>query len=190
MSFDPLPPSAAWRHREAREGFEVVFFRGGPGPGLEGHVAAVEDGRGWAVEYSIAVDATWVTREARVTVRSSEGQWERRLESDGAGAWLIDGVGAPRLDGCLDVDLEASVLTNALPVHRLKIGQQSDAPAAFVRVADLCVERLEQRYRRIEDERGRERYAYAAPRFGYTGELVYDARGLLLDYPGLAGRAA
>jgi uncharacterized protein len=114
------------------------------------------------------------------------------LEHDGAGAWRIDGAAAPHLDGCLDVDLEASAFTNAFPVHRLglAIGEGAEAPAAYVRALDLRVERLEQHYARVEDDGSRERYDYAAPRFDYADRLVYDEHGLVLDYPGLALRAA
>lgn len=46
----------------------------------------------------------------------------------------------------LDVDLESSALTNALPVHRMGLGIEpaADAPAAYVRALDLSVDRLEQ----------------------------------------------
>jgi hypothetical protein len=120
------------------------------------------------------------------------GRDERTLQSDGSGGWWIDGEPAPHLDGCLDVDLESSSFTNALPVHRLelRVGEQADAPAAYVRSVDLRVERLEQRYTRLEDDAGRERYHYAAPTFDFECELLYDKSGLLLDYPGIAARAA
>lgn len=193
MPLETLPPFAAWRDRDARDGFEVVFLHtGADGRRIEGHTAAVEDGQPWAVEYSIAVDAGWATRSAHVIGRSTAGRRELRLERDGEGAWLIDGAAAPQLAGCLDVDLEASSFTNALPVHRLRlgVGREADAPAAYVRALDLAVERLEQRYVRLGDEGEHERYAYSAPRFDYAGELVYDAHGLLLDYPGLAERVA
>src|SRR5262249_24745484 len=67
------------------------------------------------------------------------------LEADGAGHWLAAGKPARHLDGCLDVDLEASAMTNALLVRRmgLPVGAQQAAPAAYVRAADLAVERLE-----------------------------------------------
>jgi len=133
-----LPPFAAWRHRDARDGFEVVFLRTGPeGHHFEGHTAAVENGQPWAVRYSIVTNATWATRSARVTGRSGVGHFELRLESDGAGAWLINGSPGPQLDGCLDVDLESSSFTNALPVRRLclQAGQQDEAPAAHVRAS-------------------------------------------------------
>jgi hypothetical protein len=84
------------------------------------------------------------------------------------------------------------VLTNTLPVHRLRlaVGTSAEAPAAYVRATDLAINRLEQRYERIEDDGTLERYAYSAPQFAYTGTLAYDSSGLLLDYPGIACRTA
>jgi hypothetical protein len=72
----------------------------------------------------------------------------------------------------------------------LGAGEAGDAPAVYVRAVDLAVERLEQRYVRRPDEGGRGQYDYAAPRFAYTGRLVYDATGLALAYRGVAGRVA
>jgi uncharacterized protein len=184
---------AAWRHVGAREGFEVVFLvETAVGRRLEGCVCAVEDGRGWTVRYDIAVDAAWRTRSASVRTRSAHGCRAVTVEADGDGGWLVDGEHAPALDGCLDVDLESSSFTNALPVHRLGLapGEQAEAPAVFVRATDLRVERLEQRYERVADDAAHQRYDYSAPRFGYSGRLVYDAYGLLIDYPGIAERVA
>jgi hypothetical protein len=193
MPFLEPPPYAAWRHRDARDGFEVVFLSSSDGGyRVDGDTAAVEDGTAWAVRYSIVVDASWLTRNAHVTSQSESGTTERTLESDGLGRWRVDGEPAPHLDGCLDVDLESSSFTNALPVHRfgLEIGEEADAPAAYIRAVDLSVERLEQRYARIADAGGHQRYRYAAPTFAFECELVYDESGLLLDYPGIATRAA
>jgi uncharacterized protein len=187
-----LPPYAAWRHRDAREGFEVAFFDAGDG-GLrvEGHTAAVEDGEPFAVRYAIELDDGWRTRSARVWSRSSRGSSSVLLEADCRGSWLVDGRAAPRLEGCLDVDLESSALTNAFPVGRLRLapGDAADAPAAWVRALGLDVERLEQRYERIDDGTGPERYDYIAPTFDFRSELVYDELGLVIDYPGIATRA-
>ena len=193
MPFHAPPRLAAWQHREARSGFEVVFLNAdGDGCRIEGQTAAVEDGEAWAVHYLVSLDPAWITRSARVSGLAASGRLERRLEADGAGGWQVDGEPAPRLDGCLDVDLESSSLTNAFPVHHLglEIGQAADAPAAYVRALDLSVERLEQRYLRLGDDGNRRRYHYTAPRFDFACELVYDEFGLVLDYPGIAVRAA
>ncbi|HEV3288618.1 MAG TPA: putative glycolipid-binding domain-containing protein, partial [Streptosporangiaceae bacterium] len=104
----------------------------------------------------------------------------------------VDSEPAPHLDGCLDVDLESSAMTNALPVRRmgLPVAALAAAPAAYVRVAGLAVQRLEQTYLRAAGDLTRQRYEYAAPAFDFTCSLVYDESGLVLDYPGIATRAA
>jgi Putative glycolipid-binding len=113
-----------------------------------------------------------------------------RLEADGNGHWLVNGQPAPGLDGCLDVDLEALAMTNALPVRRmdLPVAAAAAAPAAYVRAAGLAVERLEQIYARTTDQAACQRYDYAAPAFDLTARLVYDESGLVLDHPGIAVR--
>lgn len=192
-SFAGPPLQAAWTHRDARAGFEVAFFLPAAGGySVEGETTAVEEGEAWAVAYAIELDNRWVTRRALIRGRSAAGEHELRLEADGRGGWLVDGQAAPMLDGCLDVDLESSALTNAFPVHRLGLGPggQADAPAAYVRALDLGVGRLEQHYLRVADEGGRQAYDYRAPSFDFECRLVYDEHGLVLDYPGIAVRAA
>jgi hypothetical protein len=186
-----LPVSAAWRHLGAREGFEVVFPSTEHG-GLrfDGHSTGLEQGQAWSVHYSILLDGDWRTRGARVTSRAAMGTRELELARDGAEGWLVNGAPAPHVEGCLDVDLEASAFTNAFPVRRLGLarGESAEAPAAYVRAPDLRVERLDQSYRRLEDDGARSRYDYASPQFEFEALLVYDEHGFVLDYPGIAVR--
>jgi hypothetical protein len=188
-----LPATAAWRQLGARDGFEVLFLgREARGYRFEGHATAVEEGITWSVRYSIAVDAGWETRAAHVAARSAAGEREVRIEANGVGGWRVDGRAAPELDGCLDLDLEASAFTNAFPVRRLRldVGEDADAPAVYVRAPNLRVARLEQHYARLPDDGANERYDYAAPAFEYRDVIVYDDLGLVLDYPGIAVRVA
>ena len=180
----PLPAFAAWRFVDAVDGFEVLYA--GPGE-LRGHTSAVEDGQPYAVTYRILFDDQWRTREAHVSNDTLTGQRHTVITSDGAGHWRIDGEPRPDLDGLVDVDLEASACTNTFPVHRLDLptGTTVTASAVYVQALDLAVRRLDQTYRRLDDTR-----------FGYTSEddfsaeLAYDTSGLILDYPGIAARAA
>ncbi len=186
------PRTAAWTHRGARTGFEVVYVDAvDDGHLLTGCTTAVEDGEAWVVDYEISVDRRWHSRTARIAGRSSAGSGAVLLETDGDGHWQVDGDPAPHLDGCLDVDLESSALTNAFPVHRLalRVGERADAPAAWVRARALRVELLEQDYLRLDDDEGRQRYDYAASALDFRSRLTYDDAGLVLDYPGIAVRA-
>ena len=192
MSFSPLPVTAAWLHRDARQGFEVACFQpAGRGYVISGSTSAVEDGEAWIVSYEIRLDRAWRTRSARITGRSELGARRTRLDADGLGHWQVDGAAASHLDGCLDVDLESSAMTNTFPVHRmgLGVGARASAPAAYVRARDLSARRLEQEYVRACDEGRQQRYDYAAPVFDFAARLVYDDAGLVLDYPGIALRA-
>jgi hypothetical protein len=191
MSFRDLPASAAWRHEAARIGFESVFpVRSDVGYRLSGHTAAVEGDQAWVVQYVISLDDAWLTRSAQISGWSEQGRREVLLESDGSGRWRIDGHRAPELDGCLDVDLESSACTNTLPVHRLglSIGREAESPAVYVRALDLSVERLAQRYARVEDSGGSRQYDYEAPAFDFETRLIYDTAGLVIRYPGIARR--
>ena len=191
-SFAPLPPAAAWRHQGARNGFEVAFFSARDNAlMIHGCTTAIEDGTAWAVEYAIELDDAGATRRALINGRSKHGPRSVTLEADGAGRWLVNGNHTAELGGCLDVDLESSAVTNALPMRRLglAVAKRASAPAAYVRAVGLAVGRLEQTYLRAPDQGPYRCYDYAAPAFGFTCRLTYDQSGLVIDYPGIAVRA-
>jgi hypothetical protein len=194
MRLDPMPGVSAWTHGGVRAGFEVLFVEPmADGHLLRGHTTAVEGPEAWSVGYRIEVDGQWRTRRAEVQGTSAGGTARTTLERSGQGEsvrWLVDGVPRPELDGCHDVDLESSAVTNTLPVHRLDAapGEARTAPAAFVRAGDLAVERLEQEYRLQGRTPATITFDYESPTFGFACELTYDTAGLILEYPGIAVR--
>jgi hypothetical protein len=188
-----LPSMAAWRHLDARDGFEVLFLRREHDRyHLDGYSTAIQEGEAWGIRYALALDEDWATCSAHVVGLSASGTHEVRLEGDGFGEWCVDGESAPQLSGCFDVDLEASACTNALPVHRLglRVGERANAPAAYVRAPLLRVERLEQSYGRLESDGDEAHYEYVAPAFDFKAVLTYDRFGFVLAYPGIAVRVA
>jgi hypothetical protein len=193
VTFEQPPSSACWTHQGLRLGFEVAYFttKGGT-TRAEGTTTGLQDGETWIVSYILVIDESWRTRMARVSSRTASGQIQRLLESDGNGHWSVDGQPSTNLDGCLDVDLESSALTNALPVHRLHldVGERADAPAAYVRAATLSVDRLEQSYRRVYSAAPAQQFDYEAPTFDFRCRLQYDEAGFVVTYPGIASRSA
>ncbi len=198
--FAELPTQAVWRHVGSRDGFEVAFLHLGiDGVTLSGTSLGTEDGAVWAVDYVIELDPAWTTRRAVVTARAASMQRSVALHSAGPGSWLIDGQPAPELAGCFDVDLDVSALTNAVPLHRLRLdlagiessgsldNSATPAPAAYVRASDLSVARLDQTYRRRAGTSSLV-FAYQAPASGFGADITYDGAGLVRDYPGIAIR--
>lgn len=186
-----FPATAAWRHVADRTGVEVAFFSSaGLGWRIEGSCCAVDAGTAWVCRYLVEIDAAFRTRRADVVGQFATGTLRRTLEADGLGEWLVDGVPAPALSGCLDVDLAASAMTNTLPIHRLdlELDVERDAPAAYVQVDGLAVSRLPQTYRRLPDGPEGPRYDYASPTHDFRAVLDFDRFGLILDYPEIAAR--
>lgn len=199
MELSQLPTSAAWRHHGARDGFEVLFVdrltRGGAGSPLEGTrlrgaTTARESGVDWAVRYDIALGQDWSTRSALISADVEAGSYTVEAVRDESGRWRIDGEPRPDLDGCLDIDLECSAVTNTLPLHRLPLlaGQRVEVPAVFVHAATGAVTRLEQSYRLLRRGPDAPRVEYTSTTFDFEATLSFDAAGLILDYPGLATR--
>lgn len=191
MPEDP-PVTAAWTHSGDRYGFESVTVRREAGGWVAiGSTTAVEDGIAWAQSYEIHLDGRDVCRSAVVCTRvAAAPATTLLLDHDGAGGWTVDGARAGLLDGCLDVDLEASALTNAFPVRRLLAAGVGSAsvPAAYAPVHSPGVRRLEQRYVRVGADDRAAAFDYTAPAFGFSARITYDAAGLVLDYPGIAHR--
>jgi hypothetical protein len=144
---------------------------------LRGWVVALVDGVGCAVEYEVAVDQQWVTREVDVTLHRGYTR-TLEMEHDGDGGWTVDGVPGPDLDGCLDVDLGVSPSTNTLPIRRLRlgVGEEASLHAVWVRFPDLVVEVLPQSYQRKAESI----YRYQSDSF--EADLVVDDQGVVLRY--------
>jgi hypothetical protein len=94
----------------------------------------------------------------------------------------------PLADGLFDVDFEISPVTNSLSIRRLnlKVGESAQSTAVWVRFPGLRLERLRQRYTRIDDTR----YRYEAPELGFTSQLEVDKAGLIVKYGDLWMRIA
>lgn len=153
----------------------------GPHGRDEARLTALPDGWCLAAEVpgadtavTVEVDRDWRTRRAEVETAGHR----RLLTADARGTWWVDGTAAPHLTGTLDVDVEATPLTNTLPIRRLLATglEQAELTAAWVRVPGEGVEPLPQRYERTGPDRWR--YASASS----SAELTVDEHGLVATY--------
>lgn len=115
-----------------------------------------------------------------------------RDNARGLRGWWVHGRRRRSLDGCVDVDVAATPLTNTLPIRRLglRVGEEALIRAAWVDVPSLRVSPEEQGYRRvgaIEGSPGLEAWDFW-PVGGRTYRLTVDPDGLVVDYQDLAER--
>lgn len=81
------------------------------------------------------------TRRVAVTAATSAGERTVDLAAED-GVWRdATGEQLPHLDGCVDVDISVTPLTNTLPIRRLGLepGQYSDLLVTYIDVPTLTV---------------------------------------------------
>lgn len=159
----------------------------------------VADEGPFRLRYRVETDDRFRTRRVVVDPLTPASDAERpattrdsayRLTADGEGSWTVDDAAASDLEGCLDVDVAVTPLTNTLPVRRLELGVEESATVDVVYLDPLADEiaATRQRYTNLgADDAGR-RYRYEGLESGFSAEVVVDERGLVVDYPGLFER--
>lgn len=132
----------------------------------------------------------------RLSVTSATAERERHLTMNRTedGFWLLDtGAGGERgeFGGAVDIDLAFSAMFNTLPIRRLHLHREAAEhrlPMVFVTLPELEVQAVEQDYRTISvlDDSGSATVGFGWA--GFASELVVDAEGVVVRYPGLAAR--
>lgn len=166
-------------------GLEHVDIRPADGGiDISGVVIGSEGGRKFGLTYRLKLDALWRTRDLRL--RTTFGQ-TLHLESDGQGHWRENGKEQPLLQGCLDVDIQATPVTNTLPIRRIgwKAGESLDIRLCYIAVPDLTVSAVDQRYTALDPK---SLFRFESLESGFTADLPTDEDGFVLDYPGLFRR--
>ena len=180
--------SMMWRRVLDDGSFELATFaRSGGSYHIAGTALIAEADIPSRVDYAIECGADWQTR--RVQIRQVLGEKVTALTLMAAGGeWLRNGMPAPELDGCTDIDLGISPSTNALPINRLSIpvGQSRQIRAAWVQFPQCSIEPAQQSYERLVATQ----YRYCNVSSGFTALVEVDDQGLPIDYSGVWKRVA
>ena len=179
-------------------------------PGLE-HVIVSADQTGWradgrvilaedrlvSVGYQVRCDAGFRVGGLTISVTDAAGATSLVLEADTSGRWQANRQPRPDLDGCTDVDIDCTPLTNTLPIRRLpwSAGQARDLDVVYVSVPSLSVRAARQRYTLLApgEHDGDDGPALAVFRYesgSFRADLTVDDDGFVIDYPGLWQRVA
>ena len=151
-----------------------------------------EDGH-FRCRYELDAAPDWRFRKLTISVATPEARALRRLElaRDPDGGWQVDGEAAPELEGCDEVDIQATPFTNSLPIRRLGLGkdERAELRVAYVPLPGLAPHPMAQRYTCLEPlGAAGGRYLYESLESGFQAELPVDADGLVTDYPELFRR--
>lgn len=140
-----------------------------------------------SVSYQLRCTTGWRVASLAIKVTSAVAATALDLSTAGDGHWLVNGHAAPELDGCVDVDISCTPLTNTLPIRRLSWSPSEtyDIDVVYVPVPLLDVRPARQRYTLLarDDDRSEAFFRYESGSF--SADLRLDSDGFVTDYPGL-----
>jgi hypothetical protein len=179
-----------WQRVDVAHSLGYGHIRGGAdGFRLQASEIVHDGDLAYSVAFAIETDAEWATAAVYVEATDSAGSRKLDLTRSPGGAWHSQDHDLSDLQGCVDVDVAATPVTNTLPIRRLglEVGQAADLRVAWIDVPSLEVRLSRQRYERLEPADGRERYVYSDDVYG-PHLLTVDRNGVVIDYEGLAHR--
>jgi len=177
-----------WENRETPSIEYFNLSTRADGQVLEGTIILMLEGLPARVTYRVECDLHWRTR--KVFVHQDQAGTIKRLTLtvDDAQNWSNQGVSVPFATGLSDIDLEIAPSTNSLPLNRqpIKVGETRVVDALWVRFPSLTLEKLHQRYTRLEPNL----YHYEAPEIDFETNIEVDDASLVVDYRGLWRRVS
>jgi uncharacterized protein len=139
------------------------------------------------VSYQLSCDANWRVTGLTITAANAAGSRTLTLSAGHDERWLADGQLRPDLDGCIDVDISLTPLTNTLPIRRLAWtpGSAQELDVVYVSAPDLTARRASQRYTLLDAAAHGDAPLYRYESGSFTADLTVDGNGFVSDYPGL-----
>ena len=173
--------SILWRRLDTSGHESARVYGDEDGWYLDGAAIFLHEGSPCRLEYLIECDPDWRTRSATIDGWVGEDIIEIEIAVSEEGVWYLNDEEIEAVEGCDDIDLNFSPITNLLPVRRLEIqsGGKEPVSAAWLRFPSFTLERLDQTYARLDDSTVR----YESRDGKFTRELKVNAAGLVLNYP-------
>jgi hypothetical protein len=151
------------------------------GIAVNSSVIGEQNGESFALTYRLLCTAGWHVRELHIGLVSMTNPISLIRDHNG---WR-DAVGRrlSDLDGCQDVDISATPLTNTLPIRRLKleVGQSQEISVAYIQCPSLELGVNRQRYTRQAETQ----YHFELVDGSFSATITVDADGFVTEYPSL-----
>ncbi|MCI0415409.1 putative glycolipid-binding domain-containing protein [bacterium] len=139
----------------------------------------------YRIQYRLECDSEWRVRKVEMT-RLGKDPEVLSLRSDGFGHWTDEkGKQVASVDGCIDIDIQASPFTNTLPIRRLALNRQESKTidVVFITLPDLQVKSVSQRYTLESQDQTGTVYHFEGLDSGFSTDLPVDSDGLVIEYP-------
>ena len=144
-----------------------------------GTIVGYADNETINIKYQVITDDLYTVHS--VTVWYGNNTMAIQLSRDGDKWYDLNNVHLQSLDGCTDIDLSLTPLTNTIPIKRLnlKTGESKIIDAAYLDLMNHEITHVQQKYSRISPQT----FRYENISSPFTADLIVDKDGLVIDYP-------
>lgn len=172
-------PTILWMRTDGSGSDRAVMQDDAGGYRLAGTAIFAFDGVPYEIRYTILTDSEWRTRTVGAHAQMPDGDRRLALNADGTGSWFVGDDPVLDLYGAVDIDLGWTPATNSLAIRRLRldVGETGETVVARVDFPSHEIQRVMQRYDRLDDHR----YRYSSG--DVSEELTVDGNGFVIDYP-------
>lgn len=172
--------SIIWRRLDKPGHESARVYGDGEGWYLDGAAIFLHEHQPCRLEYLIQCGMDWQTEFVSVDGWVGDEVVEIEIEVNKGDVWLLNGDEITSVQGCIDIDLNFSPVTNLLPLRRLDlaVGESQTVRAAWLRFPSFELEALDQIYTRIDETTVR--YESGGK---FAAEFTVNDAGLVINYP-------
>jgi len=141
----------------------------------------------YQVDYTLQLDRHWNVYSCHMQVQLENKKQTMDLNKK-ENKWFVNGTYHPEFDGCLDVDIPLTPLTNSLPINRLRLEthQEYEIDVLYIDVLEQEIKHVKQKYKRLSDQV----YHYENIPNDFEADIQVDTHGFVIDYPQLFKQTA
>lgn len=135
------------------------------------------------IAYQLSINKHWEIIAALITGRIGNKEIYFTLAKDETGIWAFNNEPTPQFDGCLDIDISVTPLTNTLPIKRLQLAQDEcrEISVIYFDLFDNIVRPARQAYTKLSAST----YRYENVPNNFEALIRLNEQMLVVDYPDL-----
>jgi len=142
----------------------------------------------YQVAYHLYANPQWETERLEFMYQLRNSVKKVHLRSDTKGRWWLNDKPAPQFEGCVDVDITLTCLTNTLPIRRLDFTRERthEIKVVYINVLEETVSPVSQQYTRQDSGL----YKFENVPNDFEALIKVDDSGFVMFYPELFERTA
>lgn len=146
-------------------------------------ILGIHESTPYKVDYNIKAKPNWELVSCRIASQLGEAADIQTFHRSRSGSWTRNKQPVEGAEGCTDIDISVSPLTNSFPINRLdlQVDQDREIKVLYIDILNQAIKPATQRYTKLSEFE----YHYQNVPNDFEAVITVDQLGLVKEYPGL-----